>query len=87
MSLYKTMGDDVPDLYREIAASGEKPLVKRLQKNKRLQICSVWIVFLFTSIMPPNHFIWMIFEIVQAKLQYRKASQTDLLLTMAENKW
>ena len=57
MSLYKTMGDDVPDLYREIAASGEKP------------------------------FIWMIFEIVQAKLQYRKASQTDLLLTMAENKW
>jgi hypothetical protein len=28
------MGDDVPDLYREIAASGEKPLVKRLQKQK-----------------------------------------------------
>lgn len=27
MSLYKTTGDDVPDLYREIAASGEKVVI------------------------------------------------------------
>lgn len=27
MSLYKTAGDDVPDLYREIAASGEKVVI------------------------------------------------------------